>query len=146
MLSPAVPISPGAFTRVLCVDDFPDSTATLRLNIESDPTMRCVGCLASADHLLDEVRRQNPPPDVVLLDATMPCKNPLEALRELDAAFPQVRTIILSGHSDAAFIDRVLAAGAWGYVSKGDEPDTVLQAVREVAKGNVWRPQRPHGR
>ncbi len=76
----------------------------------------------------------------------MPGKDPLEALRELDAAFPRVRTIIISGHGDAAFIDRVFAAGAWGYVSKGDEPDTVLQAVREVAKGNVWRPQRSHGR
>ncbi len=76
----------------------------------------------------------------------MPGKNPLEALRELDAALPRIRTIILSGHDDVAFIDRVFAAGAWGYVSKGDEPDTVLQAVREVAKGNVWRPQRPQGR
>ncbi len=61
MSNPAVPISGTAVTRVLCVDDFPDSTATLRLNIKSDPTMRCVGCLASADHLLEEVRRQNPP-------------------------------------------------------------------------------------
>ncbi|MBY0308252.1 MAG: response regulator transcription factor [Phycisphaerales bacterium] len=146
MAKPAVPISADASTRVLCVDDGPDMTAMLRLNIESDPAMRCVGCLASADHLLDEVRRQNPPPDVVLLDATMPGKDPLEALRELDAAFPRVRTIILSGDSDAAFIDRVFAAGAWGYVSKGDEPGTVLQAVRAVAKGNVWRPLRPHGR
>ncbi|MFA6046104.1 MAG: hypothetical protein WC718_14060 [Phycisphaerales bacterium] len=77
----------------------------------------------------------------------MPGKSPLEALRELDAAFPHVRTIILSGHSDAIFIDRVFAARAWGrYVSKGDEPDTVLQAVREVAKRKVWRPQRPYGR
>lgn len=146
MLSPAVPISPNALTRVLCVDDFPDSTTTMRLSIESDPTMRCVGCLASADHLLEWVRRHALSPDVVLLDASMPGKNPLEALRELDAAFPHIRTIILSGHDDAAFIDRVFAAGAWGYVSKGDEPDTVLQAVREVAKGNVWRPKRPHQR
>lgn len=146
MPKPAAPISLSAPTRVLCVDDFPDSTAMMRLNIESDAAMRCVGCLASADHLLDEVRRQTPPPHVVLLDATMPGKNPLEALRELDAAFPQVRTIIVSGHSDAAFIGRVFAAGAWGYVSKGDEPGTVLQAVREVAKGNVWRPQRSLGR
>lgn len=149
--APAMPkaadsIPPSAPTRVLCFDDDADMTATLRLLIESDPTMRWVGCFAAADGLLKEVRRQSQPPDVVLLDGTMPGKDSLKAMRKLDRAFPNMRTIILSGHSDTAFIDRVFAAGAWGYVCKGDEPETVLAAVRAVAGGNVWRPKRPHGK
>ena len=138
---------PALPTRVLCVDDSPDITTMMRMVIDGEPTMQCVGCLASADHLIEKVRRLSPPPDtlplVVLLDATMPGKSPMAAMSALAAEFPAIRTIIYSGHHDPGFIDRAKAAGAWGCVSKGDEPDVILRAVREVAGGNAWWPPLP---
>ncbi len=127
-------------TRVLCVDDGPDITAVVRMLVESDPGMAWAGSLASADRLLETVRGLEPPPDVLILDATMPGKDPLIALREMTAEFPKVRTIIYSGYSDAGFVARAMNAGAWGCVSKSDEPDAILHAVRDVAAGNVCWP------
>jgi two-component system, NarL family, response regulator DesR len=133
--------------RVLFVDDNQDLSTILRMVIDSEPDMRCVGSLASADTLVAEVRRlctQAPPPTpdvatplVVILDATMPGKDPLEAMRELAAALPQVRTIIYSGHDDPGFIERVIGAGAWGCVSKRHEPAAITRAVREVCAGRI---------
>lgn len=136
--------------RVLCVDDSPDITMVMRIVIESAPMMECVGCLSSADHLVEEARRLTAPPNpkslVVLLDATMPGKNPLAAMSELATDFPEIKMIIYSAHDDEAFIDRAMDAGAWGCVSKNDHPDTVLRIVREVAAGNAWWPPRPDAR
>ena len=139
----ATPHNPGAPvpTRVLCADDNPDMTAVLRLMIDAEPGMECVTCLTSADRLLDEVRRSTPPPDVIILDATMPGKNAFEAMGEVMAEFPAVKTIVLSGHDDEAFLARAEAAGAWGCVSKREDPETILRAVREVAAGTAWWPR-----
>lgn len=133
--------------RVLFVDDNRDLSAVLRMVIDAEPDMRYVGSLVSADKLVAEVRRlctQAPRPThdaatplVVILDATMPGKDPLEAMSELAAAFPQVRTIIYSGHDDPGFIERAIDAGAWGCVSKSDEPTAITRAVREVWAGRT---------
>jgi DNA-binding NarL/FixJ family response regulator len=124
-------------TRVLCVDDNPDVTEVMRMVIDTEPRIQCVGSLASADQLAQTIRGMSPPPDVVLLDATMPGKSPLVMTTELAAEFPAVRTIIYSGYNDPAFIARAKDAGAWGYVSKNDEPDVILRAVLEVAARNT---------
>lgn len=126
--------------RVLCVDDSADMTAVMRMMMESEPGMECVGCLASADDLIVEVRRVSPPPNVVILDAVMPGRNPMEAMAALAAAFPAIRIIILSGHDDADFVERAIHAGAWGCISKRAHPDAILQAVREAASERT-RPQ-----
>jgi DNA-binding NarL/FixJ family response regulator len=129
--------------RVLCVDDSRDMTAVLKMMVDAEPDMTCVGCLASADNLIAEARRVSatpsnpsptpPTPLVIILDATMPGKDPLTAMRELAAELPWVRTIIYSGYCDRAFIDRAIAAGAWACVSKSEEPAAITRAVREVA-------------
>jgi two-component system response regulator DesR len=132
-------------TRVLCVDDNSEMTLVLRLMIDAEPMMRCVGCLGSADHLLQRVRGLEPPPDVMVLDATMPGRDPLEAMRQVAAEFPAIRAIVYSGHGDPGFVERARDAGAWGCVSKREEPDTILRAVREVAAGRAWWPKAARG-
>lgn len=123
--------------RVLCVDDVADVTKVLQLLIDMEPDMECVGCLALADDMVDRARDLKA--DVVLLDATIPSgKSPFEVMSELSSRSPQVKTIIFSGYTGQAFMDRANAAGAWGCVSKNDPPQEVLQAVREVAAGNTY--------
>ena len=74
---------------------------------------------------------------------SVPGKSPLAMTTQLAAEFPSVRTIIYSGYNDPDFIARAKDAGAWGYVSKNDEPDVILRAVLEVAAGNAWWPAPP---
>jgi DNA-binding NarL/FixJ family response regulator len=124
-------------------------TAVMRMVIDAEPGMQCVGCLASADKLHDEVRRLSVPPQghaplVILLDATMPGKSPFAAMTEVAAEFPDVRTIIYSGYDDPAFIERALEAGAWDCISKRDDPDAIVKAVKEVvARDRLARTPKP---
>ncbi len=124
--------------RVVCVDDLPDVTAVLQLIIGAEAKMRCVGCLASANDLVAEVRRTHA--DVLLLDATMPGRNAFQAMSELARECPRTRTIIFSGYDDPAFVDRAVQAGAWGCVSKDATPQTIVRALREVAAGRTFFP------
>lgn len=123
---------------VLLVDDSNDITEMMRLIFDGEPSTRCVGCLDSADRLIDEARSLRP--DIVLLDATMPGRLPFDAMSEMAQTLPQVRTIIFSGRDDPADVESALDAGAWGYLSKDADPSTILRAVRSVAAGRVWLP------
>jgi len=123
-------------TRVLCVDDNSDIALVLQMLIDAEPGMECVGCLQSADHLREEIGRIHP--DIVLLDATMPGKNPLDAMGELRAVCPEVKIIVFSGRDTPEFIDKVINSGAWGYVSKNEEPGAIIHAIIAVAAGRVF--------
>lgn len=123
--------TPGTI-RVACVDDHESIRSVMRLVIDSESDMKCVGCLSSCNDLVNEIRLLNP--DVVLLDATMPGVNPLTAMADLKEKMPSVKTIIFSAHDNQSFIDSVMRAGAWGYISKNDEPALILRAVREAAR------------
>jgi two-component system, NarL family, invasion response regulator UvrY len=127
----------------MCVDDMADVATVIRLIIEAEVKMECVGCLPSADDLVDELRRVGGA-DVVLMDATMPGKDPFEAMSQLRDEFPKTRTIVYSGHSDQSFMDRSMDAGAWGCVSKNDPPQTIIEAVRQVAAGRTFFPRLLH--
>jgi DNA-binding NarL/FixJ family response regulator len=104
--------------------------------------MECVGCLGSANDLVAEVRGRDPRPDVAVLDANMPGRDPMQAMKELTAEWPSTRTIIYSAHDGPAFISRARDAGAWGCVSKHAEPKELVRAVRDVAAGRPAWPGR----
>lgn len=123
---------------VLCVDDSPQMTRLLERVIELEPDMTSVGSLLSADHLADEVQKRSP--SIVLLDLTMPGRDPLEVVRELSLCCPDTRVIVFSGHSDPEYEQAAVAHGAWGFVLKDGGVEPILDAIREVAAGaKVYR-------
>jgi len=77
-------------------------------------------------------------PDVVVMDLSMPGMGGLEAVRRLVAQHPKVRLLALSAHEDTAHPTRVLRAGALGYLSKRNAPDTLITAVTAVAAGQPY--------
>ena len=127
----------------MVIDANPDLTDVLSYVISVEPNMECVGCRQSADDLANEIRRLHP--DVLVLDASMPGKDPVTALMESTSEFPAVRTIVYSGYDDRALIERVIDAGAWGFVSKREAPDAVVRAIRAVVAGQIAFPDRRSG-
>lgn len=77
-------------------------------------------------------------PDVILMDIAMPVLNGLEATRQILAANPAARIIILSAHSDDAYIERTRSAGVAGFLEKQTSAEILTKAIREVAKGNTF--------
>jgi DNA-binding NarL/FixJ family response regulator len=118
--------------RVLCVDDHAFLVEGLQARFGLVRDIEFVGRLATADNLVDEVKRTRA--NVVLLDIDMPGPDPFEALEDLTRMCPNTHAIMLSAYVRDHYIDAAVNAGAWGYLSKNDDPDVIVEAIRKVAK------------
>jgi DNA-binding NarL/FixJ family response regulator len=77
-------------------------------------------------------------PTVVVMDIAMPLLNGLEATRQIRKAAPDTQVLILSAHSDDAYVEQVTALGARGYLLKQTSARFLSEAIREVQKGNTF--------
>jgi two-component system, NarL family, response regulator NreC len=77
-------------------------------------------------------------PDVAVLDIGMPLLNGIEATRQIVKRAPSVRILILSMHSDEAYITQGLQAGAKGYLLKDSADTDLIKAVADVAAGRSF--------
>ncbi len=77
-------------------------------------------------------------PDVVLMDLTMTGMGGLEAIRRIVNQDKQAKIIVLTMHDDPAFASRSIKNGAKGFVTKTSSPEILVQAIREVVKGNAF--------
>jgi DNA-binding NarL/FixJ family response regulator len=77
-------------------------------------------------------------PDVMVMDIAMPQLNGLEAARQIMEAIPATKLIMLSAHSDDAYIEQATNAGAVGYLIKQTSSQDLCKAIREVHKGNTF--------
>jgi DNA-binding NarL/FixJ family response regulator len=77
-------------------------------------------------------------PAVVVMDIAMPLLNGLEATRQIRKDFPETRVLILSAHSDDAYVEQVAVLGAAGFLLKQTSSHNLATAIREVQKGNTF--------
>lgn len=77
-------------------------------------------------------------PDVVVMDIAMPLLNGLEATRQILETTPSTKVLVLSAHSDDAYVEQVMALGASGYLIKQSAAHVLPAAIREVHKGKVF--------
>ncbi|MFZ5580564.1 MAG: response regulator [Pseudomonadota bacterium] len=76
--------------------------------------------------------------DVLLLDMTMPGICGEDLITRIRARYPELRILVVSMHNEPVVAQRALKAGANGYLSKDGAPDTLLSAVRKVARGGRY--------
>ncbi|MGD0813101.1 MAG: response regulator transcription factor [Verrucomicrobiota bacterium] len=77
-------------------------------------------------------------PNVVLMDIAMPLLNGLEATRQVLKALPSTKVLILSAHSDDAYVKNASESGAMGFLLKQTSAQDVCRAIREIQKGNTF--------
>jgi len=77
-------------------------------------------------------------PTVVLMDIAMPLLNGLEATRQVVKALPATKVLILSAHSDDAYVKNATDSGAVGFLLKQTSAHEVCRAIREVEKGKTY--------
>ncbi len=77
-------------------------------------------------------------PEVILMDIAMPVLNGLEATRQILAANPAAKVIILSAHSDDEYVERAISFGAAGFLEKQTSAEILTKAIQEVAKGKTF--------
>jgi len=131
--------------RILLVDDHAVVRAGYRQLLECAPEYQVVAEAASA--AAGYRRFLECMPDVVITDLSLPGVGGIELLRRLRARQPELRALAFSVHEEPMFVDRALAAGALGYVSKRSAPDTLVAAVDAVSRGREFlSPDLAHAR
>jgi len=121
--------------RVLVVDDHAMVRTGLVAMLAADGDIEVVAQAADGRAAVTEAVAATP--DVVLMDLSMPVVDGVEATRSVLAALPSTRIVVLTTFADQDRVRRALAAGAVGYQLKDAEPETLRDAVRAAAKGNV---------
>ncbi len=123
-------------TRLLLADDHRLFRDGLRNLIEQQEDMEVIGEAIDGPGVLAEAARLRP--DLILMDISMPGLNGIEATRKITADQPGIRIIMLSMHSDQRFVLESLRAGASGYVLKDCAIDELLEAIRAVARQQIY--------
>jgi DNA-binding NarL/FixJ family response regulator len=127
--------SPKRITIVLA-EDHEIVREGLRSILESESDIEVIGEASNGREALELTLKLRP--DVVVMDIAMPQLNGLEATRQICKTLPDAKVLILSAHSDDAYVENVTAYGAVGYLIKQTSAHFLSEAIREVVKGNTY--------
>jgi two-component system, NarL family, response regulator DevR len=120
--------------RVYLVDDHEVVRRGICSLLESEGDITVVGQAGTATAALSEILRLRP--DVVVLDAHLPDGTGIDVCREMRAANPEIRGLVLTSYDDDDAVSAAILAGASGYVLKQIEGNNLISGVRLVAAGH----------
>ena len=121
--------------RVLLVDDHPAVRRVLRSLLEEVGGWQVVGEADSGEAAIPLVEQLAP--DVVLMDCRMPGQGGVATTREIVQRWPEVAVVAHTAYADETYVREMVAAGARGYVLKGDVPAAVLEALSAARQGQA---------
>lgn len=122
-------------SNVYIVEDNDRMRALLRDWIDELPGLAVCGTAATAESALEELPGMQV--DLAIIDMSLPAMGGIELVAALRERRPQMRCLILSGHNEKSYVERALAAGAQGYLLKG-EPAEIENAITQVLAGECY--------
>jgi DNA-binding NarL/FixJ family response regulator len=123
-------------TRILLVDDHPMVRERLAeiINRESDLEV----CAEAEDRYLALDRIREHDPKLVIVDITLKNSDGLELIKDIHAGWPALLMLVVSMHDESLYAERVIRAGARGYITKQQATRSILLAIRRVLDGQVF--------
>jgi len=119
--------------KILIADDHAVVREGFRKMVENDPELKVIAEAENGIEALQMVRSKNI--DVVILDMSMPEMSGLDCLKQIKSEFPDLPVLVFSMHPEEQYEQRVLQAGASGYITKRTKPLEVLDAIKAVVAG-----------
>ncbi len=122
--------------RVLIVDDHPLVRSGLAQLISDESDLEVCGEAADEAQALQLVVTTRP--DLVIIDLSLAGGSGLSLIEQIKAHHPAICMLVASMHDESLFAERVLAAGALGYINKQEAPSKIIKAIQRVLSGKVY--------
>jgi DNA-binding NarL/FixJ family response regulator len=126
----------GAKTKVYLVDDHPLVREWLTQLIQRENDMEVCGEAEDAPEAVTGIEQTRP--HIVIADISLKKTHGLELVKDLQSRLPSLPVLILSMHDESLYAERVLRAGAKGYITKQEATKKILFAIRQVLAGQIY--------
>lgn len=123
-------------TRVFIVDDHPVVRQGVGMLVDQQNDMEVCGDAESGPEALKKIGEIEP--DLAVVDLSLKDSSGMELIKDLQVQHPEIRILVLSMHDETFFAERVLRAGARGYITKAESTLKVVDGIRAVMKGEVY--------
>lgn len=121
---------------MLLVDDHPLLRRGLAQLVNQEKDMSVVG---EAEDVVNALRLvEEHKPDVAVVDLSLKDSNGMDLIKDIRLRAPNTLVLVLSMHDESFYAERVLRAGARGYITKGENSAKVIEGIREVLRGKVF--------
>ncbi len=122
--------------RVFCLDDHPVVRDHLKLLIEEDPLLTCCGEAGNSTDALRLIGELAP--DIIISDVSLGNgRDGLDFVKDVTIRFPKLPVLVLSMHDESLYAERLLRAGARGYICKTESTRAILSAIHQVLDGGI---------
>ncbi|MEO6337108.1 MAG: response regulator transcription factor [Verrucomicrobiota bacterium] len=122
--------------KILIVDDHPILREGLAQLINQEKDLRICGQFEEASKAFDSIATLKP--DLALVDISLKGSSGIELLKNIRTNYSKMFVLVLSMHDESLYAERVLRAGAAGYIMKQEAAEKVLEAIRKVLKGEIY--------
>lgn len=122
--------------RIAMVDDHTMLREGLQQLVDSQPDLTCCYTASNTQDALRALEKDKP--DLLAVDISMPGRNGLELIKDALTLYPDLAILVISMHDEGFYAQRVLKAGARGYVMKDADGATLLHAIRTVLNGGRY--------
>jgi DNA-binding NarL/FixJ family response regulator len=133
---PHTPAPAKRRARIVLVDDHPLVRERLAEIINREPDLIVCGEAEERHAALAAVTAQKP--DLAIIDLTLKNSDGLELIKDIHSRWPKVLMLVVSMHDESLYAERVIRAGARGYVTKQEATRKILLAIRRVLGGNIY--------
>jgi len=124
-------------TNIYIVEDHPVMQQTLSAHLQRFSDFAICGIAANAQDALAALSDTDVNVDLAIIDVSLPDVSGIELVNQLYTINPSLPCLMLSGHQDSTYVKRALAAGACGYVEKGNASE-LTSAIEQVLAGEIF--------
>jgi DNA-binding NarL/FixJ family response regulator len=126
--------------RIYILDDHPLMRKGMALTLQMEIDFDICGQAESAEVAMREIPELKP--DVAIIDISLPGMNGVELLKHLMPQLPGLKVLVVSRHDEEIYAERVIRAGAKGYLMKLEAGDAIVSAIRQILQGGLYLSQK----
>lgn len=129
-------MSNGFKKKIVIVDDHPMMRKGLAMTLDNEPGFDVVAQFDRAEEAIQ--KHEELSPDLMVVDVSLPGMSGLELVKHLIARDPEIKILVVSRHDESLYAERVIRAGAKGYVMKLEAGEVLLKAVKKILNGGIY--------